>query len=329
MNRTLPKKKSVNKRDTNSYLYKKKVEVSFIMPIYNNKKYVSDSIKELQKEKKIKWELIIIDDYSTDKTFKMIKQFSKKDHRIKLFKNIKKGKVAATNYGFNLSCGKIIKCIDSDDVLSCKFFSYYDILKNYSAHCHNALITDINLNYLASYYINPLLVNKSYEYVASNLLTFPKWAWSFDRQLAKKIFPIPENLPFEDVWMNLIIKKFSKKIFHINKSIYKYRQHPNQTFGGILNYSEKKVIFRAKRILKLLSILKNETKITNGLSENIFNDIEDYYKIISKKKISYLDIMKIEKNIIFKLKVILIKKIPNLAKYATYLKWKLDGIFKN
>jgi glycosyltransferase involved in cell wall biosynthesis len=322
-------KKNLNNKKKNISSHKTKTQISFIMPAYNTERYISDSIKELLKEQKIRWELIIIDDFSSDKTFKIAKSFANKDSRIKVFKNLKKGKVAATNYGFDLSCGKIIKCIDSDDVLSSEYFKYYDQLKNYSAHCHNAFITDCNLNYVTKYSVNPLMMKRNYSYVASKLLTFPKWAWSFDRMLAKEIFPIPKNLTFEDVWINLIIKKFSKNIYHINKPIYMYRQHGNQTFGGILNYNEEIVIFRAKRILKLLNILKHKPKIMNGLKKNIFKSVEIFFQIMSQRQLTYLNIFSAKLNLFDKLKIILIKKTPGITKYAMYLKWKLDEIFKN
>ena len=41
-------------------------DVSFIMPAYNSEKYISDPIRELQKENKINWELIIIDDVADE-----------------------------------------------------------------------------------------------------------------------------------------------------------------------------------------------------------------------------------------------------------------------
>ena len=154
---------------------------------------------------------------------------------------------------------------------SCKsdqdYFKHYNQLKSYQAHCHNAYITDSKLNNILRYSINPKMLSKNYRYVLSNLLTFPKWAWSFDRSIASKIFPMPENLPFEDVWINLIIKKNSNKIYHINEPIYKYRQHNNQTFGGILNFDKEKVIFRANRIKNLLQIIKDEPKIMNGIEK--------------------------------------------------------------
>lgn len=302
--------------------------ISFIMMAYNVENYISDAIVELQKENNIEWELIIIDDFSNDNTFGAAKKFAEQDKRIILVKNIKKGKVIGTNYGYSLSRGDIIKCIDSDDVLLQDFFREYEKMKNYDAHCHDSYITDSNLNIIATYAYNPLLISRDYEFVLSNLVSFPKVSWSFNRKIAEKIFPMPEGLPFEDVWISLIIKKNAINIFRIEKPMYLYRQHNNQTFGGIINYSNDKVVFRAKRLLKLMDVLENEPRVTEEFEKNIFDNVRAYNILMSHEKSSILDVLKSQIMVVAKIKIILIKKFPILAKYITILKWKLDAFKK-
>ncbi|WP_240332208.1 glycosyltransferase family 2 protein [Sulfurospirillum tamanense] len=300
--------------------------ISFIMMAYNVEKYIADAIVELQKENEVKWELIIVDDFSTDSTFEVAKRFADGDERIKLVKNTSKGKVTGTNYGYSLTSGDIIKCIDSDDVLLQDFFREYENMKKYDAHCHSAFIADHKLNTRAIYNINPLLISKGFEFVLSNLVSFPKWSWSFSRKIAEKIFPMPETLPFEDVWIALTVKKYSKNVYVIDKPIYLYRQHDNQTFGGIINYSKEKVIFRAKRLLALMDVLENEPRVFKGFEKNIFDSARVYNRLMSKERLSVWDVLISELRAMAKFKIILIKKFPMLAKYATILKWKLDAL---
>jgi len=299
------------------------------MMAYNVEEYIGDAIKELQKESEIKWELIVVDDFSTDSTFQVAKNFADNDNRIKIVKNLSKGKVTGTNYGYSLTSGDIIKCIDSDDVLLRDFFSFYDKLEKYDVHCHSAFVTDSKLNIKATYNVNPLLISESYEFVLSNLISIPKWSWSFSREIAEKIFPMPENLPFEDVWISLISKKYSQNMYVIKEPIYLYRQHKNQTFGGIINYSSDRVIFRAKRLLKLIEVLENEPKVIEGFKKDIFDKTRIFNKLMSQERLSVFDVLKSDLTLLAKLKILLIKKFPLLAKYLTILKWKFDGIKKN
>ena len=296
---------------------------------YNVEDFIEDAIVKLQKEKKINWELIIVDDFSTDNTFKVAKSFADNDERIRLVRNLIKGKVTGTNYGYSLTTGDIIKCIDSDDVLLQDFFKYYDEMKNYDAHCHSAFITDNKLNVQAVYNANPLLISKDYNFVLSNLLSFPKWSWSFKREVAQKIFPLPEILPFEDVWIGLLVKKYSKNIYDINKPMYLYRQHDNQTFGGIINYAPEKVIFRSKRLLNLINVLESEKRIMEGFEKNVFDSVKTYNLLMAEENVSIFRILLSPIKLIAKAKILLIKKTPKLAGFMTILKWKFDAINKN
>ncbi len=297
--------------------------ISFIMMAYNVENYIEEAILELQKETEVKWELIIVEDFSDDDTFEIAKRMADKDERIALVKNISKGKVIGTNYGYSLTKGDIIKCIDSDDILEQDFFREYNNMKNYDAHCHSAFIVNSKLNNLGIYNINPILINTSYNDVINNFISLPKWSWSYKRELADKIFPMPENLPFEDVWISILIKKYSTSFLNINKPLYLYRQHDSNTFGGILNYNIDKVVFRANRLIKLIDIIENEQKyLIEGINKP-FEDMKVYLDLQSNKANIY-KILNSKITFIKKIKLILIIHSPSVAIFITKIKWKVD-----
>ena len=294
----------------------------------NVEDYIYQAIKELQKEGLISWELIVIDDGSIDNTFKIVEGLSRNDKRIIIKKNPFVGKVKGTNYGFSLTSGNIVKCIDSDDVLLRDYFNHYECFLNHDAHCHSMSIVDHNLKKMAAYRINPKMIKSTYVYAATNLISIPKSSWSFKRHIAEKIFPLPEGLPFEDVWISIIVKKYSKSIYNIPGELYLYRQHPNQTFGGIINYNSNIVIFRAKRLLKLISVLENQPVFMDGLNRDALVGIRKYNEIMSQEKLTFYNVFSSNQSFLRKLKIILIKKTPALAKYITVFKWKIDA-YKN
>lgn len=297
--------------------------ISFIMMAKNVENYIAEAVAELQKENAISWELIIIEDHSEDNTYEVVEKLAQFDERIILCKNPYRGKVLGTNFGFELSRGDIIKCIDSDDILLCEFFKEYEKLKEYDAHCHSALIVDQNLNNLGKYNVNTELITTSYENVVNNLLSLPKWSWSFKRNIAEKIFPMPANLPFEDVWMSIQIKKHALSVYNIQFPLYLYRQHDNQTFGGILNYNIERVVFRAKRLVALVEIIKNEHKyLLEGVNEP-FSTIKEFLELQINNASIYA-ILSAKLSLRSKIKLILILHFPSIAVSATKLKWKLD-----
>ena len=87
------------------------------MPMYNSEKYINQTIKSILNQTYDNWELIIIDDCSTDNCLKIAKEYSKKDKRIKCYKNkTNKGISGNRNRGLKLATGDYIAFCDDDDL---------------------------------------------------------------------------------------------------------------------------------------------------------------------------------------------------------------------
>ncbi len=100
---------------------------SVIIPTYNDSARILRACKSVIKQKLEDWELIIVDDGSTDDTSKIVKPFLN-DPRISYFKKLNAGVAAARNTGFELSSGEYIVFLDSDDEVKPNLLSDYDNL---------------------------------------------------------------------------------------------------------------------------------------------------------------------------------------------------------
>lgn len=92
--------------------------VSIITPCYNASQYISYTIDSVLKQTYPNWELIIVDDCSTDNSSDIIKQFISGDTRIKYFKtdNPSGSPVLPRNIGIEKATGRYIAFLDSDDI---------------------------------------------------------------------------------------------------------------------------------------------------------------------------------------------------------------------
>lgn len=90
--------------------------VSIITPCYNGEKYISETIESVIAQTYAKWELIIIDDGSTDNSVEIINNYRKKDIRIHLLKQRNSGSAAARNNGIRYAHGQYIALLDADDI---------------------------------------------------------------------------------------------------------------------------------------------------------------------------------------------------------------------
>ena len=90
--------------------------VSIIMPSYNTAKYIEESIRSVLAQTYTKWELLIVDDCSTDNTDEIVQSFLS-DKRIKYFKNEQNsGAAVSRNKALREAQGKWIAFLDSDDL---------------------------------------------------------------------------------------------------------------------------------------------------------------------------------------------------------------------
>ena len=90
--------------------------VSIIMPSYNTAQYITASIASVQKQTYTNWELIIVDDCSTDNTDEVVKPLLT-DTRIRYLKNeVNSGAAVSRNRALREAKGKWIAFLDSDDL---------------------------------------------------------------------------------------------------------------------------------------------------------------------------------------------------------------------
>lgn len=91
--------------------------VSVIMPVYNGERFLSEAVESILAQTYENWELLIVDDGSTDHSVKIIEAYAQKDGRIRLCKNDsgEHGPGIARNYGMERISGKYTYFIDADD----------------------------------------------------------------------------------------------------------------------------------------------------------------------------------------------------------------------
>ena len=89
--------------------------VSIIIPVYNVEKYIEETVRSVIGQTYLNWELILIDDGSSDQTYQILQDFT--DERIKIYQNDKnRGPSYTRNRGLSLAKGEYIAFLDSDDL---------------------------------------------------------------------------------------------------------------------------------------------------------------------------------------------------------------------
>lgn len=110
--------------------------ISIIMPVYNSSQYLEESIQSVINQDYVNWELICVDDGSTDESLKILKDYNKENKKIKVCTQENLGPAQARKLGISQSKGDYICYLDADDVYSKDYL--YETLRQ-------ALLTDADV----------------------------------------------------------------------------------------------------------------------------------------------------------------------------------------
>ena len=91
--------------------------ISIITPAYNCEKYLEEAVESVLAQTMQDWEMLIIDDCSSDNTYDCMEKLAQRDKRIRIFRTIQNtGAAAKRNYGIRQAKGQGIAFFDSDDL---------------------------------------------------------------------------------------------------------------------------------------------------------------------------------------------------------------------
>jgi len=218
--------------------------VSVVMPVYNGERFLRDAIESILNQTYKNFEFIIVDDGSTDNSLKIIKEYQKKDKRIRLIENKKNlGQAKSLNKGLSLAKGKYYAKIDSDDI-ACKTriekeVDFLERNNNYVVVGSNLEIIDENNNTIGYRFyhqedreIRKLIIIKS---------PFAHPSVMIKLSALKKIYYDESFLYCEDydLWFKLLKYGKGKNLSHF---LLKYRVSKNQVKSKRLKIQLKETI---------------------------------------------------------------------------------------
>lgn len=204
--------------------------VSVIMTVYNGEKYIAEAIESLLNQSMPDFELLIVNDGSTDKTTDVVKKYT--DPRIRLIENeVNKGSIFSRNRAVKESCASYIAILDSDDVaLPRRFEVEINFLDNHPDFGVVGTAVEVIDEYGKPK--NVVWKNKLPPEMIPATLLFQNYFANSSVMFRKSAMPSEENLyrdmnPADDydLWLRLD-KKW--KMWNVSEILTKYRVHGNQ-----------------------------------------------------------------------------------------------------
>ena len=238
--------------------------VSVLIPLYNAEKYLSDTLDSILSQTYKSIEIIIVDDGSTDNSFKIVKSYEKKYDSIKVYSQINSGAASARNKAFSLSNGEYIQYFDADDIMHPeKISSQIEALKKYNFRPDIAAIGQWFRFYDQIHNLTKQSLKTYRNY--DDTLGFIVDAWSNAHYIIGQAWLISRPLHEK-------VGDWDKKISVLDDSV----------FFGKIAYQAKKIIYVPNSIVywrqdNLNSLSKNTTK--EGMQSHLLA-CDNYVEIV-------------------------------------------------
>lgn len=99
-------------------------QVSVIVPVYNQERYLEECISSIRRQTLAEWECLIINDGSSDSSGEIARRFSEADSRIRYFEQKNRGVSSARNLGMRRASGRYLCFVDGDDFIDAAFLKH-------------------------------------------------------------------------------------------------------------------------------------------------------------------------------------------------------------
>lgn len=291
--------------------------ISVIVPIYNSKQYLNECIESILNQTYKDFELILVNDGSTDESKLICNEYLKKNNNIKVLNQENRGVSSARNKGISIATGNFLCFVDSDDKIDKSYLeNLIELQKKY-----NADIVEVATCYMQK---NKLKRKSKYKEEVLTAIQMMSRLYSeegingvlitnklFNKQLFKKI-RFEEGHKNEDEFIiHKLIYESKEKIVVCNKKLYYYRIHKGsrqRTFSSrkieVLDvFDEREKYFETddelktkNKIAKIDMILflyavcninkqKEEEKYLKEIFLTEYNNID--FKLNLKRKVKY------------------------------------------
>ncbi len=286
--------------------------VSVIIPAYNVEKYIEECLKSIENQNYANYEIIVVNDGSTDNTLNVIKELAIKDNRIKIINKPNTGVSDTRNFGLDEAKGDYIVFVDGDDYLADDYLSYMLSLID-----DNEADFAFSLNcftYKKEKQIKKEIVKQLSSEEATALLLSPRvmvgcWNKIYKREFLNnnKIRFLPKLRYGEGLQFITHVTLLTNKIICGNRKVYYYRRdnptsvctkfNIDNVYNGELSLdvikknlpTDSKIINTMYELHYRMYCLGALVKVkSNGLEDKYSYDCKRWFRIIKSNILSFI-----------------------------------------
>lgn len=250
------------------------IKYSFIVPVYNTEKYLKKCLDSLVNQTYKDFEIIVVNDGSTDKSSSIISKYQKKYKNIIVIDKENEGLSMARNRGVQKSSGKYIIFVDSDDYVSNKLLEEVDKKIDDSDILRFQIATEdeeyIKINEYHEEGFESMCGYDAFKYLSSYHFVEPAWCYVIRKNYyIENKFSFKKGVYHEDFGLIPYVIYKARKV----KSIDYIGYHYVQRNGSIMNNNDyKKTVKKAFDMLEQYKTMRLFAKNINRK-----NNLDDYF----------------------------------------------------
>lgn len=232
-------------------------KISIVLPTYNGEQYIEKSIQSVIEQTFRDWELIVVDDCSTDSTHEIAKKYERIDKRIRVIQNQVNSKTpTALNNGFRMATGEYFTWTSDDNIY---YEDALEVMVNYMDKYPNCGLAYCDMEYIDEQgtVIGSEKTDPDYLYYNCPV----GGCFIYKGEIPTRIGGYdPEMFLIEDYEYWLRISKYYE-VHRIPLTKYKFRKHMgSQTYQRAREVNDKLYLLRERQLDFLLSRVNNEYK---------------------------------------------------------------------
>jgi len=291
--------------------------ISILMPAKNAEKHLKDCLNSIINQSFKNWELIVVNDNSTDETEAILKLYSLEERRITYINNRGSGIISALQLAYKNCTGKYITRMDADDIMP---FDKLELMHNAILKNPNALITGL-VKYIADdklydgylayeTWLNDLVFHQNHFEEIYKECVIPSPCWLVSRATFEHCGGFDSEIYPEDYDLSFRFYENNIQVIGVPEVLHIWRDHSTRASRNDSNYSDnafldikvfyflkldfnqnKKLVLwgagtKAKKIAQLLSERKidfiwacnNSKKIGHNIYGQILQDIDTVFE---------------------------------------------------
>lgn len=237
--------------------------VSILVPVYNHEKFIRETIESILSQTYHNWELLVVDDCSTDGSWDIMQEYAKKDSRVRVFRNEQnKGLIPNWKFLIDTSRGEYISFLEGDDLYyrdnleaKVRIFEKYPDLG--MVYCNfnvidekGGLITKNHHSFQKTRVYRNELVD-SVDYLSSKYHLINSYGQVMIRKSILEIVGYPRTLdPSAKIFLpsdwdfNFRVST-SNKIYYLDDILFAYRKHlNNNSYDAVRAYEHMALLFK-------------------------------------------------------------------------------------